>query len=375
MKRSNFIIISTILGSLLTTSPVIFQTKAVAAQELESVNLGCTQKLRTVLKQQSLDYCRSAEADSGVLFDQSKITRNSDRTIQLEFTAFNRGPADALVEVYDSGGRLRDIKIIDGNRPPTGLIQSGSDLFTKVPASLFSRYPLGDDRRDLKEQNIMVTIPAGGSVKITKSSNFAVWYNSAMLAVEIAQLSKGDPEFTRSETTKQLVREFAKEFGTQTAVNIFKSEPSLQSAFSLDFFDKDRLGEVLQKLVQYTATIEGNPSKNPILGAFSDIYLTGANYGLETAIDTYILPGLGTLARHVRIGGNTVITFARAADLSKATIYGQKGTVTFRDTTKVAVVTTAPIFRPIIGRIRNQIPRGMVMRLPSSFPVPPYFLS
>lgn len=334
MKRSNFVIILTILGSLLTISPVVFQTKAFAAQELESVNLGCTQNLRTVLRQQSPDYCRSAEADSGVLFDQFKVTRNSDRSINLEFRVFNRGSADALVEVYDSGGRLRDIKIIDGNKPPTGLIQSGGDLFTKVPASLFSRYPLGDARRDLKEQNIIMTIPAGGSVKITKSSNFAVWYNNAMLAVEIAQLAQGDPEFTRSETTKQLVREFAKEFGTQTAINIFKGEPSLQSAFSLDFIDKDRLGAVLQKLVQYTATIESDPSKNPILGAFSDVYLTGANYGLETAIDKYIFPGLGTVARRVRIGGSAVNTFARAADLRNAMIYGQRATVTLRDAVK-----------------------------------------
>jgi hypothetical protein len=359
MKRSNFVIISTILGSLLATNPFVFQAKAFAAQELEFVNLGCTQNLRTVLKQQAPDYCRSAEADSGVLFDQYKVTRNSDRSIKLEFRVFNRGSADALVEVYDSSGRLRDIKIIDGNRPPTGLIQSGGDLFTKVPASIFSRYPLGDARRDLKEQNIIVTIPAGGSGKITKSSNFAIWYNTAMLAVEIAQLTQGDSEFTKSETTKRLVREFAKEFGTQTAINIFTGEPSLQSVFSLDFIDKNRLGEVLQKLVQYTATIESDPSKNPILGAFSDVYLTGANYGIEAAIDKYILPGLGTLARRVRIGGNTVNTFARAADLRNSMVYGQKATVILRDVSRSATAASFDhkrFARSTVNRFADQVP-------------------
>ena len=366
MKKINFVITSTILGSLLTTSPFIVQSKAFAAPELESINLGCTQNLRTVLRQQSPNYCRSAEVDSGILFDQFKVTRKSNRSIKLELRAFNRGSADALVEVYDSNERLQDIEIIDGNRPPTGLIQSGHDLFKRVPSSLFSRYPLGDSRRDLKEQNIVVTIPSGGSIKITKSSNFAIWYNDAMLAVEIAQLAQGDPDFVKSETIKKFVREFAKEFGTQTAINIFKGEPSLQSAFSLDFVDKNRLGEVLQRLVQYTATIESDPSKNPILGAFSDVSITGANHGLETAIDKYILPGLGTLARHVRIGGDAVNTFARAADLRNAKIYGQKATVTLRDAVKADIATPSPIFRPILADIRNQLPRGMSMRLPAS---------
>jgi len=304
----------------------------VSAQEVTSENLGCTGNFRTVLGQDAPNYCTSAEADSGILFDQLNLIRNSDQSINLEFRVFNRGSADALVEVYDSVERLQDIKIIDGNRPPTGLIQSGRDLFTKVPASLFSRYPLGDARRDLQEQNMIVTIPAGGSVKITKSSNFAIWYNTAMLGLEVAQLVQGDSELTKAETT-QPVREFAKEFGTQTAINIFKGEPSVQSAFSLDFIDQNKLGEVLQKLLQYTYSElnERDPSKNPILGAFLDVYLTGSNYSLETLIDTYILPGLGTLVRSVRIGGNAVNTFARAADLYNATVSGQRATVTLRD--------------------------------------------
>jgi hypothetical protein len=40
-----------------------------------------------------------------------------------------------------------------------------------------------------------------------------------------------------------------------------------------------------------------------------------------------------------------------------------------------AVSTPAPIFRPIPRNIQNQIPRGMVMRLSSSFPAPPRAIS
>lgn len=306
-------------------------TRTAYGQELVASNLGCTSNLRTILGQGAPDYCTSTEANSGILFDRLQVNRNSDRSIKLEMRVFNRGSADGLVEVYDSSRRLVDVKIIDGNLPPTGLIQSGRDLFTKVPASIFSRYPIGDSRKNLKEQNISVTIPSGGSVQITKSSNTARLYNTAMFAVEVSMIAQGDPEFTKSETVRKLLVGFAQEFGTKGAINIFKGEPSIQGVFSLDFIDKNKLAEVLQKLVQYSVTIENDPSKNPLLGAFSDVYLDAANIGIENALDKYILPGLGTLARGVRVGGNVVNTFARAADLSNATVAGEKATVTLRN--------------------------------------------
>jgi hypothetical protein len=306
--------------------------RTASGQELlVASNLGCTNNLRSILGQSAPNYCTSAEANSGISFDRFQVKRNSDRSINLEMRVFNRGSADGLVEVYDSSRRLVNIKIIDGNIPPTGLIQSGRDLFTKVPASIFSRYPIGDSRRDLKEQNLRATIPAGGFLKISKSSNMARLYNTAILAVEVAMSKQGDPEFAKSETGRKFIIGFAQEFGTKGAINIFKGEPSVQAGFSLDFIDKNKLAEVLQKLVQYSVTIESDPFKNPLSGAFSDVFLDGANIGIENALDKYILPGLGTVARGVRQGGNAVNIFARAADLSNATLAGEKATVTLRD--------------------------------------------
>jgi hypothetical protein len=306
-------------------------TRTASGQEVVASNLECTSNLRNILGQGAPDYCTSAQANSGILFDKLQVNRNSDRSIKLEMRVFNRGSADGFVEVYDSSRRLVDVKIIDGNILPTGLIQSGRDLFTKVPASFFSRYPLGDSRRELKEQNVSVTIPSGGSVQITKSSNTARLYNTAMLAVEVAMIAQGDPEFTKSETVRKFLVGFAQEFGTKATMNIFKGEPSIQGVFSLDFIDKNKLAEVLQKLVQYSVTIENDPFKNPLLGAFSDVSLDAANIGIENVLDKYILPGLGTLARGVRVGGNAVNTFARSADLSNATVASEKATVTLRD--------------------------------------------
>ena len=300
-------------------------------QILTSENVGCTKDLKTALGQKAPDYCTSSEANSGILLDEFKAEKNKDNSINVKLRVFNRGTADGIVEIYDSRNRLQGTKIIDGNRPPTGLIQSGTDLFTKVPSSLFSRYPLGDARRDLKEQSIDFTIPSRGYAQITKSSNFALWYNTAMIALEISQLAGGDPELVNSETVKQLVRGFAAEFAKSSVINIFKGEVSLQSIISLDFVDKNKLAEVLQKLLQYSVTIEKDPSKNPILGAFSEVYLTAGNVGLERILDMYVLPGLGTLAKGVRVGGEVVNIAAKSIDTSNAKNSGQKATIILRN--------------------------------------------
>jgi hypothetical protein len=99
---------------------------------LEALNFGCTQNLKTAFGQTAPDYCRSAEADSGILFDRFEpVKRNTNGSITLEFMAFNRGSADALIEIYDAQGKLKEIQIIDGNKPPTGLLKTGTDMFTR----------------------------------------------------------------------------------------------------------------------------------------------------------------------------------------------------------------------------------------------------
>lgn len=308
-----------------------------SSQELVVSNVGCTSNLQNILGQSALDYCRSAEADSGILFDKFIQTKNRDGSITVEIRLFNRGSADGLIEIYDARGNLVDGKIINGNKPPTGILQSGYRMFVEYPQTWWSRYPLGDSRRDLKEQSFSITIPAGGFVNITKSSNLALWYNTAILAIEVSQL-KGDPEFTQQESVKKFLWGFAQEAvlskDSKTVSNIFKSEPSLQGIFTLDFLDERKVGVVLQRLWEYTLTITRDESdgslKNPLYEAFQEVGLDTANVGVENAIDRFLLPGLGTFVRSVRQGGNGLNTLARILDYNNAMKSGEKATVTIR---------------------------------------------
>ncbi len=310
----------------------------------EALNLGCTQNLKTAFGQTAPDYCRSAEADSGILFDRFEpAKRNTNGSITLGFMAFNRGSADALIEIYDIQGHLTDIKIIDGNKPPTGLLQAGTDMFTRYPTSFFSRYPIGDIRRDLEKASISdrakgedpnkveITIPVGGKAKITKSSNYAKLYNTVILALEVAQVS-GDSGLTKVKSTRQLVLRFVKESSTQTATNIFTSEPGAQALFSLDFIDRNKLAKILQKFVVSSLTADGkpleaDPLKSPLVSALADIVVADSNEGLEIALDRYIAPGLGTFAKASRMTGGAINTASQAVDLYNSFAIGEKGSV------------------------------------------------
>ena len=304
-------------------------------ENLVAINLGCTRDLKTILGQNAPDYCRSAEGDSGILFDEIKDERQTDKSIKVEIRVFNRGSADGLIEIYDSNNHLVDIKIIERNEVPAGLVQSGYDMFTKVPASFFSRYPIGDTRQNLKEQKINLIIPYRGYIKITKSSPLAYWYNAGLFVIEASTFDTDNPEFTKSETAKKFLIGFAKESANKGIINIFKGEPSIQAVFSLDFVDKNKLAEVMQKLLVYSQTVDReDPSKNPLIGGFKDVSIDSLNMGLENLLDKSPLPGLGTVVRGTRLTATSFNIFARASDLHYSQTLGEKATITLQDSVR-----------------------------------------
>ena len=310
---------------------------------IEISNLGCTENLK-------IPYCRSLSADSGILFETFNSTKKSDGSIDIKFIAFNRGSADALIEIYDAQGKLQEIQIIDGNKPPTGFLKNFGDMFGRYPLSFFSRYPVGDIRRDLEKANvndrrlgkepneIEMTLPPGGSIKITKSSSYAQLYNTLMLSLDISKLAQKS-DFKSLTSYRQMVIRFVKESGKNTKINIFKSAPNAQAVFSLDFIDPRKMAEILQKFFAYSFTAEGkplgeDPLKNPIVGGVADIVVDDVNEGIELALKKYIGPVWGRLAEASRTGGDGINILAKATDLSHAITNGENGTITVRHRSK-----------------------------------------
>ena len=310
---------------------------------IEISNLGCTENLK-------IPYCRSLSADSGILFETFNSTKKSDGSIDIKFIAFNRGSADALIEIYDAQGKLQEIQIIDGNKPPTGFLKNFGDMFGRYPLSFFSRYPVGDIRKDLEKANvndrrlgkepneIEMTLPPGGSIKITKSSSYAQLYNTLMLSLDTSKLAQKS-DFKSLTSYRQMAIRFVKESGKNTKINIFKSAPNAQAVFSLDFIDPRKMAEILQKFFAYSFTAEGkplgeDPLKNPIVGGVADIVVDDVNEGIEVALKKYIGPVWGRLAEASRTGGDGINIVAKATDLSHAITNGENGTITVRHRSK-----------------------------------------
>ena len=306
---------------------------------IEVSNLGCTEKL-------AIPYCRSLAADSGILFETFNTKKNSDGSIDIKFIAFNRGSADALIEIYDAQGKLQDIQIIDGNKFPTGLVKNFADMYGRYPLSFFSRYPIGDIRRDLEKANVSdringkepneidMTLPPGGSIKITKSSSYAQLYNIVMLSLDTMKFS-GTSDFKSLKSYRQMAIRFVRESGENTKINIFKSAPSSQAIFSLDFLDQRKIAEILQKFLAYSFTAEGqplseDPLKNPIVSGIADMVIDDVDQGIEVALTRYVHPGVGKIVEVGRTVQEAANIIAKSVDLSNATTNGENGTITVR---------------------------------------------
>jgi hypothetical protein len=276
--------------------------------------------------------CTSADEESGLYVENEKtvIQHYDDGTIVLNLATLNATATDGFIEVYDSSNQLEDVHIIDGYKSPEGVVENSQEVWKIVSNVLSGSYSINDLRTKLNVQNFRIKLLPGSYVKITKSSNFAKWYNTAMLALEVSQLPGKDNSFLSAETTKSFLARFSKEFASTSVINIFKSEPSRDSALKLEFMDKDKLGEVFKKILTYAAT-ESDPNSNPILSAYAKVNLKLANEGLEKAIDAYIFPGLGQAAKAARVTSEVLNTSSKAIDLFNIFNFRKNGTVTFKN--------------------------------------------
>lgn len=122
------------------------------------------------------------QASRDFIIDDVKITSQQDGSRLLDATVFNLGPADGVLEVHDSSGTIVGLPIlILGNRPlPDSLYAIVVQNQLNVVNSLTSDYPLLDKRNPSQSHASAVSsvsIPAGGSVRITKASDFAIAFN------------------------------------------------------------------------------------------------------------------------------------------------------------------------------------------------------
>lgn len=240
---------------------------------------------------------------------------------------YNIYAADALVEIYDSSGKLKDIRIINGYTPPSDLLRSTYDVLREP---FLWHTNIGDPRRGIEETKISnIIVPRGGKVTISKSSNLAYKYNIAMAAFELLltldKLKKHSSLADQTDTKKFLLG-FVREIKDESLFNIFKSEGNI-SLFSMDLLDTNSIVKIQKRFLRYLVE---NPTNNPVSSAFFNVSIELGNIGTERIIDI-LAPGLGSFAGFVREFGDNTSGLRRLSDLYLSYRNVEKSLITLRD--------------------------------------------
>jgi hypothetical protein len=334
---------NTIDPRTLPAEPKLIGVNSLDLSEIETDNIACTEEVQ-ILFWNGPGYCTDISGKSGITIEKAIFFKNADGSTKLEAQFFNLDAAAATIEIYDSRNNLTDLKIIDGYNPPTGWTAAFIDV-TKTPIYLFAKpYPLGDRRHgkssnDFFESEALI-IPKGGKIKITKSSQIAVRYNILVLMLDLHQYkndasSKGLSSLAKAKNTKEIMINFLKEYSGKFGINYFKSDAFTKPTSEIfDAFDLQAGSTLIADFANYVTKFEEDRDngriKNPILEALWDVTSSLSDEGVEHVSDK-MLPGLGQTIKAVRVHGQGVNLYRKAANSIASAKMGDSITITIRD--------------------------------------------
>jgi hypothetical protein len=283
--------------------------------------------------------CSDKRQRSRILFEDATAVRQTDGSTKIKAKFFNVGYADGTIEVYSRDGNLVDLKILDGYQPPTGFTESTVDVL-KTPYYIFtSPYKMDDPRYGRPRKVEEITLPKGGYIKITKSSQIAQLYGIVGTLLDLFQAG-GDLKSSYNPPSKVISQEvlvnFAKDTATKYTFSIYKSDPVLKAVSGhYDDLDLNKASTILEDFRAYALKFEEDrqalKSDNQISNVFRDIGLSTLNEGIETGSDR-LLPGLGKAIKYVRSSGQFLNVLMKSAELSVAEKVGDENTIFIRDT-------------------------------------------
>jgi len=198
-----------------------------------------------------IDKLNSVSSDSGEL-----VTMN----------VFNRGYADAALEVYDANGKLVGTPIfIEGNRPTSSVVDFVISGGVSISKGVIDEYPWSDVRdaggntskkTDIKD----IFVPYGGYVKVTKSSALAAGFNLATIGLEMLN-QLGLPSGKGTVDQKML---------SSIVAEIAKLGPDfikkIASRGSIDWSDVSLLVKIVGNVVIEPSNFDGRKKYTKLLG-------------------------------------------------------------------------------------------------------------
>lgn len=159
--------------------------------------------------------------------NEAYIIENMAETVKgsassVKFDLWIRGAAAAVVEIYDANGKRINYKVAEGHKHSADILGDMYDQFIRAKGSWGKQS--GDPRQPAvsNKTELNFTIPAGGSFRVTKSSQLASGVNYALIAIEALRQLEIPIEATDSVFMNSLVDKLTKKFFIGAEVSVKK---------------------------------------------------------------------------------------------------------------------------------------------------------
>ena len=169
---------------------------------------------------------------------------DGDGNIKLEYTIINLGNTDGLLEAYDVNGKLVELYPVGHFEGSKDFVEGVDDYFREAPSSFSALWNgfiagktleyLGDPTLNdrYKQAPITVTVPKGGKIVLTKTSDAARAWNTTLALFNFLALGKklvdplvGSPDKQISNTKRKQILSSIKEMLKYLAEEIVAKTP------------------------------------------------------------------------------------------------------------------------------------------------------
>lgn len=221
--------------------------------------------------------------------------------IQIQANIYNRGYADAIIDIYDHEKNWIGFVNIPGHRPETTVLNNMYDTFSTGIESWVDDFSAFDPRGATasKKQDVNFSIPVGGYAVMSKSSLTAITNTSVNTILEAAG-AKTYINRKGSQARRKMILLFTEEIakssvkGTLNKLKIAISEDKKLNAFNIAL---DMGGETAVVIAKVFLT-EGN-KRNELIRIFGEMGITKKVYNkifpklVTKIIAKNSIPGLG----------------------------------------------------------------------------------
>jgi surface antigen/LysM repeat protein len=242
---------------------------------------------------------------SGLILDEYQTQQNSDGSVTVKTTIFNKYVFDALVEIYDEQGQLVRTAdgVIEANTSPEHLLEAGSDLFTSQTEVMGRN--ITDIRNNLKSSKLEFTLKPGEHADIAIDSVQTFFYNTLVATLDFLN---NLPDWTEwkidSKEKQKVLLEFIKTLSQEGQTEVAKD--SLLAVFSSPSSWSDKFGsqpvrDLLADFGKYLAETAAN---------------TAVDQGVEFLSEQIQDKGIYLLSPGVANAAKVVFNVSKAANVA-----------------------------------------------------------